>query len=103
MYLADLKVITAHGCYGMTTITALTAQNTKGVRDVHVVPPEFVGKALQAVLDDIIPDVIKTGMLATADTINSVMDILERLHEQKDITLVVDPVSCIDVFTEGFY
>lgn len=75
----------------MTTITALTAQNTKGVRDVHIVPPEFVSKALQAVLDDITPDVIKTGMLATADTINTVMDVLGK--SGKHITLVVDPVS----------
>lgn len=80
----------------MTTITALTAQNTKGVRGVHIVPPEFVSKALQAVLDDITPDVIKTGMLATADTINTIMDVLEK--SGKDITLVVDPVRFSVVF-----
>lgn len=58
---ADIKVITAHGCYGMTAITALTAQNTEGVRGIHIVPPEFLRSSLEAVLDDIGADVIKTG------------------------------------------
>lgn len=61
---ADIKVITAHGCYGMTAITALTAQNTEGVRGIHIVPPEFLRNSLEAVLDDIGADVIKTGEFA---------------------------------------
>lgn len=87
---ADLKVFTAHGCYGMTTITALTAQNTQGVRGIHVVPPEFVRSALTAVLEDISPDVIKTGMLATKESIEAVMDVLDNFKGKH--RLVVDPV-----------
>lgn len=58
---ADIKVITAHGCYAMTAITALTAQNTCGVRGVHIVPPEFLRSSLEAVLEDVGVDVVKTG------------------------------------------
>lgn len=60
---ADVKVIAAHGCYGMTAITALTAQNTEGVRGIHIIPPEFLRSSLEAVLDDIGVDVVKTGVL----------------------------------------
>lgn len=58
---ADQKVLAAHGCYGMTATTALTAQNTLGVDDVHITPPAFVGKQIDACLTDIGCDVIKTG------------------------------------------
>ena len=58
---ADQKVIAAHACYAMTAITALTAQNTMGVRDIHYIPSEFVAKAIDACLEDIGVDVIKTG------------------------------------------
>lgn len=64
---ADIKVITAHGCYGMTAITALTVQNTEGVKGIHVVPPEFLRSSLEAVLDDIGADVIKTGQSGDQD------------------------------------
>ncbi|KAL7626694.1 trifunctional hydroxymethylpyrimidine kinase/phosphomethylpyrimidine kinase/thiaminase [Parahypoxylon ruwenzoriense] len=58
---ADQKVIAAHGCYAMTATTALTAQNTTGVNDIHHVPPEFVRKQVDAVFSDIHPGVVKTG------------------------------------------
>jgi hydroxymethylpyrimidine/phosphomethylpyrimidine kinase len=58
---ADQKVIAAHGCYAMTATTALTAQNTLGVRDIHEVPPEFVRKQIDACIEDIGIDVLKTG------------------------------------------
>lgn len=58
---ADIKVITAHDCYAMTAITALTAQNTEGVRAIHMVPPEFLKSSLEAVLEDLGVDVVKTG------------------------------------------
>jgi ATP-dependent RNA helicase DDX5/DBP2 len=58
---ADQKVIAAHGCYAMTATTALTAQNTQGVYDVHEVPPAFLRKQIDACLDDIGVDVVKTG------------------------------------------
>lgn len=58
---ADQKVIAAHGCYAMTATTALTVQNTKGVFAVHQIPPEFVKKQIDACIEDIGIDVIKTG------------------------------------------
>ena len=58
---ADQKVIAAHGCYAMTATTALTAQNTLGVQDIHHTPPLFLKKQIDACLDDIGTDVVKTG------------------------------------------
>lgn len=58
---ADQKVLTAHGCYAMVATTALTAQNTLGVDDVHVTPPAFVGKQIDACLTDIQCDAVKIG------------------------------------------
>ncbi|OTB07131.1 hypothetical protein M426DRAFT_318161 [Hypoxylon sp. CI-4A] len=86
---ADQKVIAAHGCYAMTATTALTAQNTTGVDDIHHVPPEFVRKQIDAVFKDIEPNVVKTGMLASARTIEIVA---EALKDYKVETLVLDPV-----------
>ena len=60
---ADLKTFAANGCYGMSVITALTAQNTRGVRGIHPVPIEFVAQQMDAVLSDIGADAIKIGML----------------------------------------
>ncbi|KAK7736849.1 trifunctional hydroxymethylpyrimidine kinase/phosphomethylpyrimidine kinase/thiaminase [Diaporthe eres] len=87
---ADQKVIAAHGCYAMTATTALTAQNTLGVYDIHPVPPAFLRKQIDACFDDIGVDVVKTGMLASTETIAAVAEALER----RDFggSLVVDPV-----------
>jgi hydroxymethylpyrimidine/phosphomethylpyrimidine kinase len=87
---ADIKTITAFGGYAATAITALTAQNTLGVHGVHLVPPEFVGRQIAVVLDDIGADVVKTGMLGDAATIEVVCDTLERRIER--VPVVVDPV-----------
>ncbi|KAL2206330.1 putative thiamine biosynthesis protein (Thi-4) [Sarocladium strictum] len=86
---ADQKVIAAHGCYALTATTALTAQNTLGVRNVHVVPSGFVGEQIDACVEDIGVDVVKTGMLASAETIDV---IAKRITEHKLQNLVVDPV-----------
>ena len=86
---ADLKTFAALGCYGLSVITALTAQNTREVRGVSPVPPEFVALQLQAVLDDIGVDAVKTGMLHNAEVIAAVADVLRRYGVQR---LVVDPV-----------
>jgi len=59
---ADQKVIAAHGCYAMTATTALTAQNTLGVIDIHSTPPSFVKKLIDACISDIGVDVVKTGI-----------------------------------------
>lgn len=54
-------MIAAHGCYAMTATTALTAQNTQGVEDIHYVPAEFVGKLIDVSIGDVGVDVVKTG------------------------------------------
>ncbi|KAH9906280.1 Phosphomethylpyrimidine kinase-domain-containing protein [Xylariomycetidae sp. FL2044] len=86
---ADQKVIAAHGCYAMTATAALTAQNTTGVDDIHYVPPEFTRKQIDAVFNDIRPDVVKTGMLASAATIEM---LAQALDDHKVEKLILDPV-----------
>jgi hydroxymethylpyrimidine/phosphomethylpyrimidine kinase len=85
---ADLKAFAAAGCYGMSAIVALTAQNTAGVSAIHELPPEFVTAQLEAVFDDIGADAAKTGMLFSARLIEAVADFFER----HPVPLVVDPV-----------
>lgn len=63
---ADQKVIAAHGCYAMTATTALTAQNTQGVKGIHVIPAEFVAQQIEACIEDVGVDVVKTGELRSA-------------------------------------
>ncbi|KAK1634733.1 phosphomethylpyrimidine kinase [Colletotrichum phormii] len=86
---ADQKVIAAHGCYAMTATTALTAQNTTGVHDIHHVPQEFLLKQIDACIGDIGVDVVKTGMLASPATVETVVEALKRHKVPK---VVVDPV-----------
>lgn len=86
---ADLKAFLASGVYGMSVITALTAQNTIGVHAVHPVPPDFVRAQLDVVLEDIGADAVKTGMLVDATIIAAVAD---GLQEHQVTNLVVDPV-----------
>ncbi|KAL2136346.1 hypothetical protein VTI74DRAFT_4178 [Chaetomium olivicolor] len=86
---ADQKVIAAHGCYAMTATTALTAQNTKGVYGIHLVPPEFLRKQIDAVIEDVGVDVVKTGMLGSAETIET---IAQALQHHNVSNLVLDPV-----------
>ena len=85
---ADLKAFAAAGCYGMSAIVALTAQNTQGVTAVHEVPPTFVHAQLEAVFSDIGVDAAKTGMLFSRPLIEAVADYLAG-HR---VPLVVDPV-----------
>ena len=86
---ADLKTITVLGAYGMSVVTAVTAQNTLGVQGVHPVPPEFVRLQLQSVLSDIGADGVKTGMLVDHETVLVVALALKRFRVKN---LVVDPV-----------
>jgi hydroxymethylpyrimidine/phosphomethylpyrimidine kinase len=86
---ADLKTFAAFGVYGCSVITAITAQNTLQVTGVEPVSPNMVHKQLEAVLTDIRPDVVKTGMLANADIIRVVAS---SLSAARKIPLVVDPV-----------
>jgi hydroxymethylpyrimidine/phosphomethylpyrimidine kinase len=86
---ADLKTFAAHGVYGTSAITALTAQNTLGVTGVHTVPAEFVTAQIEAVAADLGCDAVKTGMLATAAIVEAVAAAIEALDLPN---LVVDPV-----------
>jgi hydroxymethylpyrimidine/phosphomethylpyrimidine kinase len=86
---ADLKTFAAHGVYGTSAITALTAQNTRGVTGVHVVPAEFVVAQIDAIAADLGCDAVKTGMLATAAIVEAVAAAIEELELPN---LVVDPV-----------
>ena len=86
---ADLKTFSALGTYGMTVITALTAQNTVGVTGVHVVPAEFVRLQLETLAADLRLDAIKVGMLATTEIVDAVA---RFLHEHPYNFVVLDPV-----------
>jgi hydroxymethylpyrimidine/phosphomethylpyrimidine kinase len=86
---ADLKTFSALGCYGMSVITALTAQNTREVTAVHPAPVEVVVAQLDAVLSDIGVDAIKIGMLLSPEITEAVGDTLQRWHAGP---VVLDPV-----------
>jgi hydroxymethylpyrimidine kinase / phosphomethylpyrimidine kinase / thiamine-phosphate diphosphorylase len=86
---ADLKAITLLGGYGMSVLTALTAQNTVGVQDIYEIPSRFVERQIDSVLSDIGVDAIKTGMLANQEIIEVVAKKIEQYRAEK---VVVDPV-----------
>ena len=86
---ADLKTMTMHGVYAMSAVTALTAQNTTGVRGVLECSPEFLALQLDCVFSDIVPDAVKTGMVASAPLIRVIANRLTHYQVQN---LVVDPV-----------
>jgi hydroxymethylpyrimidine/phosphomethylpyrimidine kinase len=86
---ADLKTITLLGGYGMSVLTALTAQNTLGVQAIYEVPVPFVEKQIDSVLSDIGADAIKTGMLANAEIVEVVAKKMKQYQVEK---VVVDPV-----------
>ncbi|MDE3081452.1 MAG: bifunctional hydroxymethylpyrimidine kinase/phosphomethylpyrimidine kinase, partial [Paracoccaceae bacterium] len=85
---ADLKAISANGGYAMAAITALTVQNTQGVRDVMMIPPAFIAAQIAAVFDDIRVDAVKIGMLGTAEITLAVA----RALAGRAVPVVVDPV-----------
>jgi len=86
---ADIKTATALGAYAMTAITAVTVQDTTGVHSFHAVPPKTVGDQIRVVLADIGADVVKTGMLVNARTVEAVA---EALAPHKHVPVVVDTV-----------
>jgi hydroxymethylpyrimidine/phosphomethylpyrimidine kinase len=86
---ADLKTFSALGCYGMTAITALTAQNTMGVRAIHGVPAQMLRQQIDAVVEDIGLHAVKIGMLHAPDIVQAVADAIDR-HALANV--VLDPV-----------
>lgn len=86
---ADLKTMLANGVYGMSAITALTAQNTLGVSGIFPVTPEFLGMQIDSVFSDIRPDAVKIGMVSSKELIQVIAD---RLSYHKAANIVADPV-----------
>lgn len=86
---ADLKTMTMNGVYGMSAITALTAQNTTGVKSIQEATPEFLKDQLEAVFEDIFPDAVKIGMVSSTELIYVIAD---QLRTYKARNIVVDPV-----------
>ena len=86
---ADLKTMTVNGVYGMSVVTALTAQNTTGVRSVMAVTPEFLEEQMDCVFTDIRPDAVKIGMLPSAALMRAVAG---KLREYGAERIVLDPV-----------
>ena len=86
---ADIKTMIAHGVYGMSAITALTAQNTTGVYGILESTPEFLAKQLDCIFTDIFPDAVKTGMLSSVALIDVICD---KLIQYNAKNIVVDPV-----------
>lgn len=86
---ADIKTMTLNGVYAESAITALTAQNTRGVSDILESTPEFLEKQLDMIFDDIYPDSIKVGMVSSEDLIRV---IASKLKEREARNIVIDPV-----------
>lgn len=86
---ADLKTFSAHGCYGMSVITALTAQNTTGVYGIENCSVNFIENQMDCVFTDIVPNAVKIGMVSSVDIIKS---IASKLDYYKPAHIVIDPV-----------
>lgn len=86
---ADIKTISACGCYAASAITAITVQNTLGVKAVHPIPVEIIEQQIEAVIEDIGVDAVKIGMLHSAEVVVVVTKTLEKFHVQN---IVLDPV-----------
>jgi len=87
---ADLKTFSALGCFGTSVITAVTAQNTMGVRSVHGIPAEMIKDQLQAVLEDILPVAIKIGMINRAEVVQVIEKELKAYNQS--VPVILDPV-----------
>ena len=86
---ADIKTMLANGVYAMSAVTALTAQNTRGVTGIMEVTPEFLGEQLDNIFTDIRPDAVKIGMVSASPLIRVIAG---KLKEYQAENIVVDPV-----------
>jgi len=86
---ADIKTISALGCYATSVLTALPFQNTMGVRNIFPIPVQAVSEQIESILDDIFPDAIKIGMVHTPELVET---IVETLAKYKKVPIVFDPV-----------
>ena len=87
---ADLKTISQLGCYGMSVVTAVTAQNTQGVSAIHAIPVDIIEQQCAMIASDIPVDAIKTGMLFSAEIMTTISHCLQRYWPT--VPVVVDPV-----------
>ena len=86
---ADIKTISACGCYAASAITAVTVQNTLGVKAVHAIPVDVISQQIEAVIEDIGVDAVKIGMLHSAEVADAVARVLQKFGVQN---IVLDPV-----------
>lgn len=86
---ADLKTIAANNCYGLSVITAVTAQNTIEVESIHNIPPAFIGEQFKTIVDDIRIDAVKIGMLGSPEAAETVLELMKSLNE---VPVVLDTV-----------
>lgn len=86
---ADLKTIAANNCYGLSVITAVTAQNTIEVESIHNIPPAFIGEQFKTIVDDIRIDAVKIGMLGSPEAAETVVELMKSLNE---VPVVLDTV-----------
>lgn len=88
---ADLKTFSALGCYGAAAISAVTVQNTQGVKSAFQLPPQLVLEQIEAVVEDIRPAAIKIGMTGNAGTVEAVASALSHI-DRKGVFIVLDPI-----------
>ncbi|MBH51673.1 MAG: bifunctional hydroxymethylpyrimidine kinase/phosphomethylpyrimidine kinase [Chloroflexi bacterium] len=89
---ADLKTFAAFGVYGCSAVTAVTAQNTVGVTNIFEIPNQVIEDQIFAVMDDIVPNAIKIGMLSNIAIINTVAQCLTKIKKTNYVKVVLDPV-----------
>jgi hydroxymethylpyrimidine/phosphomethylpyrimidine kinase len=86
---ADIKAISALGCYATSVLTALPVQNTQGVRNIYSIPVQAVAEQIEAIFEDIVPDAIKIGMVHTPELVTT---IVQTLSKYPKVPVVFDPV-----------
>ncbi|PWG81667.1 bifunctional hydroxymethylpyrimidine kinase/phosphomethylpyrimidine kinase [Pararcticibacter amylolyticus] len=86
---ADLKTFASLGCFGTSAITAITVQNTVGVKDIHSIPVNIVAGQIRAVMDDLKPSAIKIGMVHSAELASAIAN---TLKDYRDVPVILDPV-----------
>lgn len=89
---ADIKTMSALGCYAASVITSVTVQNTQGVSAIHSIPPEIVEGQIRAVMDDIHPLAVKIGMVNDASTIRAIAETLKSYTSHSKFYIILDPV-----------
>lgn len=98
---ADIRAASVMGLHPLTAITSVTAQNSKGIKELGIVSPGLLNLQLEVILEDVIPDAIKIGMIGSLDNAKIILDFLKKLPE--DIPIVIDPVLIASVDGNRLY